>query len=242
MKIDVEPRQILYQRTGNLSETTAVNQEVAERFMHVSDLRRHIVIVDSDKKPEGNAIAVGSDVLAWRRISPLSELTRIIVRPQRFHQTELVDGYYRVQIHDFVIQDDIRQRGYQDRDDYNRQYLKRLRQEVTGAAAEVLRWEKLGWYDQKYNYVGDVVIFGMLLTYTISKGRFFPTPWDIVAYLFAHFGAEVIHSYRRLVDTPDPAVRRDLTEFWLPFVPVDKWIRGKIFLAQHGEELIIPTS
>lgn len=87
MSIDLEPRQIFYNRTGNLSQTTTLNKELAEQFMRASDLRLDVVIEDSDKRPEQNTVSVGSDILAWRAIAPLSELTKVVLRPKKFHQT-----------------------------------------------------------------------------------------------------------------------------------------------------------
>ncbi|MEK7182614.1 MAG: hypothetical protein AAB694_00440 [Patescibacteria group bacterium] len=46
-----EPR-IVLNRTGNLSEITQLNEEIADGFMKRTDMRRDIVIVDSDRKPE----------------------------------------------------------------------------------------------------------------------------------------------------------------------------------------------
>lgn len=74
MSFEIEPRQILYNRSGILSDTTSLNRGIAEQFMRVSDLRRDIVIIDSDKKPARSTVAVGSDVLAWRSIVPQPEV------------------------------------------------------------------------------------------------------------------------------------------------------------------------
>lgn len=256
MKIDIEPREIFYQRTGNLSQETAVNKEVVEQFMRIGDLRRDIVIVDSDKKPEASAVRVGSDVLAWQSFAPLSELTKIIFSRKKFHETSLTDDQYRVKVHDLIIQDDIRQKGYQDRDDYNRQYFDRLRTEVKAATCEVLRWEKLGLRDQFPNYFPYFLLISLVPQ--IYDLRNVPLTW--VAWPVALALAHAVFNQSSNIVARNVQKLQEFSSRWnldhkvfihpcttpreglgllAPLVPVDKWFKGRSYLVKHGQELII---
>lgn len=63
-------RKIVYNRTGNLATTTQLNEQAAEKFMRRADMRRDIIIVDSDQRPQRTAVAVSSDTLAMRGVPP----------------------------------------------------------------------------------------------------------------------------------------------------------------------------
>lgn len=254
MIYDLEPRQFVYNRTGNLAATTTVNEEAAEKFMRVSDLRRDIVIVDSGKKPEANTVAVKSDTLAFRAVAPISELTKIVLKPKQFHETEIVDNQYIVSIHDRIIDDDIRKKNYQDREDYENQYLRRLKHEVKDAAAEVLFAEKLGFSDQKINYFLYFPQIPILLANIPSKNvSAFVAELGLIAFLHSFLNARDnmrIIKYKILqkyADTVSPGYRvtvppwinsRSWQQIFYPVVPIDRWIKGRRFLAEHGEELI----
>ncbi|MBI2338289.1 hypothetical protein HYU95_03845 [Candidatus Daviesbacteria bacterium] len=243
---ELEPRQFIYNRTGNLAQTTTLDQELAGLFMRISDLRRDVVIVDSDKKPEKSAVAVGADVLAWRSIAPLSELTKIALRPGKFHQIEIVDGRYRVLVHDRIIDDDIKKRGYQNREDYEGQYLTRLQKEIKSAACEILFREKLGLHDQRINWLvysmyipnifsdllrGDYEAAAITLGISILAGNSILNVWRSI-----EIDRRIMQGDRLpLYLTPRP-----WQEILYPVLPVDKWIKGRLLLARYGEELIIP--
>ena len=254
MKYDIEPREIFYSRTGNLSQVTTLDKELADRFMDAADLRLDVLITDSGKKPEQSTVTVGSDVLAWRTIVPLGELTKIVLRPKRYRQTEIVQGQYRIQIHDQIIDDDIRRSGYQDREDYDRQYLARLKTEVKGGLVETLWWEKLGLRTQFINWYPYVMGMTAAVDLLITSERHLESLIMIVGPLifvihplYAFMSNMAIQRYQQ--DTPDllPPVHprinpRDWKHAFMPIVPVDKWYKGRRFLAQHGEDLIIPKA
>ena len=256
MKYDLEPREIFYNRTGNLSQATALDKKLAEQFMRVSDLRLDVVITDSDKKPEQSTVAVGSDVLAWRTVVPLNELTKIVLRPKRYRQTKIADARYIIQIHDQVIDDDIRKLGYKDREDYDKQYLARLKTEVKGGLAEALCWEKLGLRAQSPNwrvYIISAMGSSLLLYDGSLQGVIMLIGTNILvihpAYNFVWNKLAERHQQisnllgRHGVNVQFPLPPfinpRDWKHAFMPVVPVDKYYKGRRFLAQHGEELII---
>lgn len=255
MNLDFEPRQIFNKRTGNLSQTTTLNNEVIADFMRVSDLRLDVVIEDSDKMPERNAVSVGSDILAWRSIAPLSDLTKVVFRPKKFHQTEIADGRYRILIHDRIIDDDIQKRGFQGQEDYADKYLARLNGEVKKGLAETIRREKLGLRNQFANYFVYFLALGYLpLNVNLGPQAVagsLASLFFIVHPLLAHNSnitaqrLQQLREFRSLfpdlhISLPPSVNPRSWKEAFLPVVPVDKWIKGRRFLAKHGTELIIP--
>lgn len=258
MSFEIEPRQILYNRTGILSDTASLNRGIAEQFMRVSDLRRDIVIIDSDKKPERSTVAVGSDVLAWRSIVPLGELTKIVFRPQKFHQVELVEDQYQILIHDQIIDDDLR-KSCQDRQDYEIRFLARLNSSVKGGMAEALLWEKVGFRDQYPNwmlYIGGAPSFASFLALGEFKAATIILGFIVICghLVCSAFSNSRFQLYKRLsgrfrefipgfqLDLPPYINPRGWKEAILPTVPVDKWIKGRRLLAKHGDELITMLS
>lgn len=256
MIYDLEPREFIYNRTGNLSTTTEVDEEIAAKFMRVSDLRRDIVIVDSGKEPETNTVSVNSDTLAWRTVAPLSELAKIVLKPKKSHQVEIVDNQYIISIHDQIIDDDIRKKPYQDREDYERKYLGRLKKEVKDATAEVLFAEKLGFSDQKVNYLSYSVITGFLsmdiaLQYYLAASLYVAFTFGLTHPLtnivqnkrfmdikrLDEIGTRMFPGFFKPFMPPDVNYR-PWNQIFYPVIPVDKWIIGRRFLAKHGEELM----
>ena len=47
-----------------------------------------------------------------------------------------------------------------------------------------------------------------------------------------------IHNFLGFFSHDDPFIRHSFPEFFLPTVPVDRFIRGAVYLKQHGNELI----
>lgn len=261
MIYDLESRQFVYNRTGILATTTVVNEEVATEFMRVSDLRRDIVVVDSGKKPEANTVAVKSDTLAFRIVAPLSELTKIVLKPKQFHEIEIVDDQYKVSIHDLLIDDDIRKKNYQNREDYERQYLGKLKREVKEAATEILFAEKLGFQDQKINYILYGLTTAVLSATDVALSSLlqvdYPTKLLILHHIvfscvivnpalnlidqivFKMNGFDEIPSFPNFKPFLSPGINpRPWQKSFYPLIPIDKWAKGKKFLWQHGEELI----
>lgn len=259
--IDIEPRQLIYNRTGNLSQTTALDQELADQFMHASDLRLDVVIMDSDRKPKQATVSVGSDILAWRSIASLSELSKIVLRPNKFRQVQIENNQYILQIHDQLIDNDIRTKGNPDKEDYEDQYLKTLKTEVKEGLADVLRSEKLGLRTQFSNWIpyalltsnipwmvtvyqnpllAGIIIMGTIAfvidpLYTLRSNAYMQQRQH-----FSEFIQEYAASFR--LPVPPDINPRDWKYAMMPTIPVDKWYRGRRFLTQHGNDLITARS
>lgn len=237
---------------------TTLNKEVARQFMRVSDLRLNVVIEDSDKRPERTAVSVGSDILAWRAITPLSELTKVVLRPKKFHQTEVVDGRYRILVHDRIIDDDIQKKGFQDREDYESRYLAQLNREVKSGLAETIWKEKLGLRAQLPNHMIYMLSLSFL-PLNINLGptavMFFAASLVFLVHPMLTFRSNMAYQrFRSLSEftarnlpelrmfLPPHINPRSWKAAMMPVVPVDKWVKGRRFLAEYGNELIIPRS
>lgn len=248
--------EFIYNRTGNLSQTTTLNESLAERFMSEGDIRRNIVVVDSDKKPEGQSVSVGDDILAWRSIAPLSELTKIIFKPKRLHAVELVDDQYKVFVHDKIIDDDIQKKGYENRADYEKKYTAILDHEVRSAASEILFGEKLGWREQKVNYasymfpasfvtvdlmLGDfwsvLIQLGVVTCFTNPMINIFQNNWYQQRQKLNEIGSYLLNDFTGRPIPPSLNYRPWYKAFY-PIIPVDKWVNGKRVLASK-ENLIV---
>ncbi len=259
MRYDIEPREMFYNRTGQLSQITGLNKEVAEQFMQITDLRRDIIIEDSGKEPAKDDVAVGSDVLAWRSMLSLSELTKVVHRSRKFHQVETIGHQHRLLIHDRLIDSDIKQEGYQDPEDYNRKCLARLRKEAKDGASEILWREKMGWREQMPNWMVYMVAASFLL-FNLSRNDYLNVGLDLGATIgilhplfnfrrnqqfldwqnLQRFARTFIPDSNYDVTIPPYITPKSWQKAFYPLLPVDKWIQGRVFLAQHGEELIIP--
>lgn len=253
MSYDLEPRQFIYNRTGNLSTVTEVNKPITTEFMRVADLRRNITIVDSDKKPDANVVSVNSETLAWRAIAPLSELTKIVLKPKPFHQVEIVNDQYKVSIHHLLINDAVRDKGYKDREDYEKKFLGMLNREVKDATTEALFAEKLGFRDQKINYFVCVFqsffLLPPLLSFNTTLDNYIKTAIFDLFFLawqnsfFNNLNNDRFlrfHLFEKLMDAHEFGSRpmvppslnyRPLHQIFYPMIPVDKYIKGRRFLA-----------
>lgn len=262
--VEREPR-IVLNRAGNLSQTTQLNEEIADGFMKRSDMRRDIVIVDSDRKPEVEGVdevVVGHGLLGLRGFRPLRDLTAIEFKPQSFHTLTRKGDYiwqqsWEVAIQERVIDDLIRKKGYIDRSDYEEQFLAALNKVVKQGVVQALFQEKLGWHDQKGNYVGY-----LLYTAAFPINVFFDSKagthigkilWlgllpilNIGANYISNRYIEPLQQLNRFLfnNNPPPLPpsfpNRNWKELWLPPFPIEKWIAGRRFLTRHGNQLVIP--
>lgn len=239
---------MVYNRSGNLATVTQLNQEMADNFMRRADMRLDIVITDTDTPPENNAVAVSSDTLAFRAIEPIRKLTEVRLKPKPLHTLVVQDDRYLVQIHERQIDDKVRSNKYIDRSDYQEQFLRLLNEAVSAGTSQALSWEKLGFTNHKYVYALYAMSF-------MNDSGFFNTMsnmhiplWVTIPTVIVAYGA-VVHPTMHILVKPfsiienkpnHPAIRHSWKEAPLPLLPVDRWIAGKIHLARHGQELVIP--
>ncbi|MDD2823292.1 MAG: hypothetical protein PHQ59_04420 [Candidatus Daviesbacteria bacterium] len=257
MTYDLEPRSFVYNRTGNLSKSTTLNTTIAEKFMKEADIRRDIIILDSGKEPERQSVSVGDDILAWRTIAPITELTKKILKPKKYHQVELVDDQYRVLIHDKIIDADINEKGYESREDYEYKFLSKIKGEVRDSVKEILFSEKLGFHEHMFFYffygleAANIISTLTSQNFTgaaINAGiTFFIVPalnnlHAITSYRRSQHWDELgKHLFKDYKGVPlNPILNpRPWNKAFYPLIPVDKWIKGNKVLHDHGSDLII---
>lgn len=228
------PFQVIYNRTGNLSQTTKLNKEKADDFMKVSDMRRHILIVDTDVQLKKDAVSVSSDTLAFRFIEPISKLTEIRFRSKPFYTLVKRDSNFEIQIHDRAIDDKIRLNHFIDRTDYNEQFLKLLNKAVKSGLSESVFREKLGFrtHDASYGFYLGWFFWAVILN--IQHDRSPIMPMNIIGLFPIH----IVGNY--IKGNVNPENSRPWNESFMPLVPVDKYFLGLIFLARNGKNIVIP--
>ncbi|MDO8639335.1 MAG: hypothetical protein Q7R53_00280 [bacterium] len=242
---------IIYERTGNLSTTTQLDQDKADKFMLASDMRRNILVVDSDVRKETEVVSVSSDILAFRAIEPIRRLTEIRFRPKPFHTLNKWDRSFEIQVHERAIDDKVRSNHPIDSSDYKNQFLKMLNVAIKSGVAESLFQEKLGFGDQWRNYSVQLLantIFAPLIisSTTEAKGALVWSSLFLMYNLYCNFrlyekAIEIKQLYPKLTLPPWIPTRKPW-EMFLPTLPVDKWILGRIYLSKHGSNLVVPKN
>ncbi len=153
-------------------------------------------------------------------------------------------GAYEIQVHERVIDDKIRRGGFTDMVDYQEQFLKHLNRSVSSGMAKGLLNEKLGFTDQRWSYFAYAFYFlyGGAMN-AITKGSYAPSLFDI-GYVFMFYTPFIQFNFAMggHGNKEYPHVRTNWREAFLPLVPIDRWARGRLFLARHGNELFAPVN
>lgn len=252
--------EIIYNRGGNLAAVTQLDGGKAYEYMRRTDMRRWIIIADSDEKPQGQATQVGSDVLAWRRIVPINELLSTRFRPRLLHTLTRDDAgstpVWQIAVHERVIDKQIRDGHFIDRSDYETQFLQKLNKAVKSGLLEALRREKLGWHDQGKNYIGKVfehlAAFGSSNIAYLSIGDNLITniyPYWLFLSIALDFQRPHKSDSENLLLYDGPNLFRIITSVKhigekraaFPAIPFPDWFRGKAFLARNGHQMIVPS-
>ncbi|MBI2029795.1 hypothetical protein HYT02_05235 [Candidatus Gottesmanbacteria bacterium] len=231
------PRQIIYQRSGNLAKTTQLDIPTADRFMQVSDMRRDIVIVDSDKSAEYEEVNIGDDTLAFEIYNSVRNLGRTFFRGKHSYDLSVEGDQFEVRIHEKQIDHDVRATHYVDKEDYNSQFLRKLNQAIKEGISQSLFREKLGITDQRKNYLFYLSYTPWLLSEGIQKdlkGELFALGtivffWHPILNLADNFTVRrMLHDntgFPRKTFVPPSTQNRSWKEGLLPLVPIDKWIK-----------------
>lgn len=235
-------RSMVYNRHGNLAYVTELNMPLAERYMSLTDMRRHIIITDSDKRPESQTTKVSSDTLAFKSVEPISKLTEIRFSPKPYHTLTCQEDKFEIQVHHKLIDDHVRSGNYKD---YGKEYLMQLNKTIKKGLLESLFHEKLGWKDQHQNYL-LYGMFGSVLgpAFADQAMRIGVDPRDFaslsVLYLIVNYLSlnSSFNLAKRGENPYPPRIRRNLSELWLPLIPVEKAGLGTAFLLRHGKNLI----
>lgn len=236
--------QVILDRTGSLSQVTTLNREVADEFMRRGDMRRDVFIIDSDKRPEGDTVAVGGDVLAWRVIEPITKLTEITFRPKPLHTLTRNDRSWQVAVHERIIDEKVRKDHPVDRSDYDEIFLSQLNKASKSGLADALTHEKLGLHDQMGPYIGYAFLGATVASFLpimIARDPNLFLGWMLFM-LYAGNPAirkttEIILSKHKLTHGSlyDDSRIKDKA-----FFHFGNWIAGRLYLAHNGDKLVVP--
>lgn len=237
-----QDRRIIYNRTGNLSQTTQLNEEIADKFMSRSKIKKDIFIKDSDKLPEGNSVKVGSDTLAFRFLPTIDSLTSL-VKETPLYSLSKVGRSFEIKVHERVIDQKIRSNHPLDSSDYKEKFLKSLNKAICQGLGDALTQEKLGVKDQIINYslmagimMDPILNFANIYSHPLESLMTYPVSIFLANCSFNAFYYYVNHNFGI---TQRPDVKDHKWEIVLPCLPVDKWILGKDLLLRQGKKLII---
>ncbi|MEK7182718.1 MAG: hypothetical protein AAB694_01005, partial [Patescibacteria group bacterium] len=131
-----------------------------------------------------------------------------------------------------------------------------LNKAVKQGVVQALFQEKLGWHDQRNNYIGylfytavfpiNVLLDSQAVTH-ISKIiwlSLLPILNIGMNQITNQWGERLQQLNRFLFIEPPPLppqfANRNWKELWLPLFPIEKWIAGRGFLNRHGNQLVIP--
>lgn len=224
--MEIEPGLIIYRPTEKLTPTTRFNYEVARTFMRGADMRRNIYI----------------EVLDGENKKPNLRKPYTLIEEDSNGPNELYEPSWRITIDGGVIASEL--------DSPNQ--LGTLNKTIKSALLDALGREKiwlhptttLGWFvayglviakDASWIFsehppVGDML--NQVALYGLGNG--------IAHFVYGLFSR--LEGEQKGRNTSWSYIRNNPFEMFLPVIPVDKWIWGRYYLAQHGNELIIPKS
>lgn len=221
--MEIEPGLILYRPTERLTSTARFNYEVARTFMRGADIRRNIYIEVLDSKDQ----------------IPVSRKPYTLIEEGANGPNEPFEPSWRITIHEGAITDE---------SDSEIQ-LGRLNRAIKSALSDTLRQEKIGLH--RTDNLTWLAVYGFAITkeasWIVNEHPSSEDMLNMVMQLvllnsFAHLIYGLMYKFggEPRGNKPWPYLRNNPFEIALPMVPIDKWVWGKYYLAQHGNELIIP--
>jgi len=207
--------------------------------MDISDMRRDIVITDSDDKTEDQTSQVGADILAFKLIPTFDDLRNTVIFRKPSYKIVKSKNQFEIQIFEDSIDKRVREDGYVNRNDYSDQFKHELNRSIKSGLQSCLTSEKLGIQDQILSYATYLGYFSRIPPEFIQSNFHLFQPHDLIGIPFLSLVANAMHHLlHRSSDNIPPNVRRSLKELILPIVPVDKWITGSSYLFFKGNRLI----
>lgn len=216
---------IIYGRTGKLSQYTTINKELAEGFMNVANMRRNIYVRDSERRPDSKTVLVGSDTLAGVAADPIRELGERLsgfFNPEPFYETTCHKDSVHILVHELLIDDRIRGE-YRDAADYNTRFLAMLNAGIRSGIVGAL------WHDKFRNPVRRVPYIEILEGSVI---------WPAGEYI------SITHDDGRKVlsigPKEDVVASKDINILLAPIFPKPvEWVRGMAYLLRHKDNFIV---
>ena len=214
--------QITYRTIGELPKNTTLDEKLADGFVKACDLKRRVIIVNTDQQ------------LGW---FPVGD-------PRRLHILQRIgSAESMLLINSQLIEERIRETRNISGADLEAEHLKQINQEVKAGLADELFSEKMGYKDQWVNWTTSS-FFPVLALNELLHGRYQPAAMIIA-------GSVVVTPFYNLYETwhnrrmqrddslDQPfIIDRTCKEALFPSVPVHQWLRGRRFLAKH-QDLII---
>ena len=232
---------------GVLGERLALTPR-AERFMQVADVKRPVLIERGSIPGDKQVVSMG-EVAAFKKVVSPHELVALITNR---HSNSLLIRYpdrYVIKVDDQAL---IQRQNEKLNAPFSPDvYVGDLSHEVSGALSSLLVKEKLRmpryWAGTHVMMLGATPLLAMDIAIYVNK----PTLENAGAIgglfgLFFFMNAYMNGVSKYSPDFPemlqlqgdDHILRSYIPAFFLPVVPIDKLLRGKLFLAQHGQELV----
>lgn len=246
---------------GIASDLMELNAPVADGFMRVGDMRNDIVIVQKPRERVSNYDQIGNV-----RVAKFLQLPRLeLWRGDTTLQTRREEDVWFVAINDQELADKVA-RAETNGKKFDDRFVDAFKKEVGRGLTNCLRREKLlngGRYDAAFGIGYYSLIFYDLLFFpailasavsgyanpdTVLKGigglaimqtvhNTINLSWAVANYLQDKlFGPDRYTGIGPIYN--EPFVKHSPVELVLPVVPLDRLIRGSLYLGKHGKKLI----
>ena len=247
---------------GIASGSMELQDPTADGFMRVTDMRRNIVITQ-----RGQSRTYDYDQVGPVRVAKILEIPRVGRGEGGILHTHKEEDNWLIEIDDQKLWKEISQGegNFQQRED---QFVDRFRGEVLTGITKSLFEEKLfnGGVYSPATTIGAVSLLvcylmpAMTEIVTIALGKhtldlvlkniIFISTAHLALNMLSWCSSIVNEKQGRLFDHPainwvrvlphyqEPWVRHAFPEFLMPPIPVDRLVRGSVYLKSHGEDLI----
>lgn len=245
---------------GVASDIMSVNPPVADGFMRVSDLRRNIVVVQRAEQRVVNYDQVGPVKTGKILNIPIFERT-----PASSEISYDEDSWF-ISVDDQTLARRSSEETGKGSKKFDEVFTAQFQKEINARIKQLLLREKIIAQGDDpgltfYGYLPIAIIPAAILTDPEVMPALLEKPGNLLAALALVYGFSsitnisstiVTESFSYLLDKLDsdrkrprhfnhPFIRKGAKGFLqapLPSIPVDRLIRGRLYLAQHGKEII----
>lgn len=245
---------------GIASGRMQLDDPTADGFMRVADMRRNIVITR-----RGQSRTYDYDQVGPTRVAKILEIPRIGRGENGALRTHREDDTWLIEIEDQKLWKEISEGEgtFEQKED---RFVDRFREEIVTGTTKFLLEEKLfnGGIFSPAVVMGGLSVIHYALpvlaeAVTIASGRhtiavdissvisvacnhllFNGIAWMLTQRqpLGGGFEQMLPNWYHLVPDSREPFIRNNPLEILMPVVPVDRLIRGGVYLKSHGDELI----
>jgi hypothetical protein len=244
---------------GVASNTMELNEQVADRFMSVSDIRKNIVITTSSPDRARDYDQLGHTLVGKRLQVP-----RFSARPKNMQVVNDEDAWF-IEVNDQslalqTMNTNTESRNFEDK------FTEAFRNEVNNGLRTILKREKLVNGDEFSKPF--IVSYGFFLMEAIISSQFMAISKDatdltlnsLTALTICSGTNTMVNAFNYVITKTDnlltstrsplemnpvrqedPFIRQTKKELPLPTIPIDRLARGVIYLHRHGDKLINST-